>query len=66
MYIFYILYVNFLPVGHTHEDVDQFFSRIAWQLRKKGAGSIPGMSLLALSFNACIIMQLQFAVTVAI
>jgi len=34
--------INFLPVGHTHEDVDQFFSRIALQLRKNGAESIPG------------------------
>ena len=34
--------VNFLPVGHTHEDVDQFFSRVAAQLRKSGAESIPG------------------------
>ena len=34
--------VNFLPVGHTHEDVDNFFSRIASQLRKTGAESVPG------------------------
>ena len=33
-------------MGHTHEDVDQFFSRIAAQLRKKGAESIPGKSTL--------------------
>ena len=55
-YIFFVLFVavlvytslilkvsvNFLPVGHTHEDVDQFFSRIASQLRKTGAESVPG------------------------
>ncbi|KAL5468782.1 hypothetical protein EMCRGX_G029899 [Ephydatia muelleri] len=29
--------INFLPVGHTHEDVDQFFSRISEGLRKNGA-----------------------------
>ena len=23
------VYLNFLPVGHTHEDIDQFFSRIS-------------------------------------
>ena len=31
--------VSFLPVGHTHEDIDQFFSRIAVVLRKKDAHS---------------------------
>lgn len=35
--------INFLPVGHTHEDVDQFFSRISVQLRKNGAESIPDL-----------------------
>ena len=25
----------FMPVGHTHEDIDAFFSRIAKQVRKK-------------------------------
>lgn len=24
--------VHFLPVGHTHEDIDQMFSRWGWQL----------------------------------
>ena len=31
--------VSFLPVGHTHEDIDQFFSRISKTLRKTGAHS---------------------------
>ena len=34
--------MNFLPVGHTHEDVDQFFSRVATQLRKTGAECVEG------------------------
>ena len=29
----------FLPVGHTHEDIDQFFSRVAVYLRKNNARS---------------------------
>ena len=31
--IFERVYVCFLPVGHTHEDIDQMFSRIAMALR---------------------------------
>ena len=31
--------VSFLPVGHTHEDIDQFFSRIAMYLRTRDAHS---------------------------
>ncbi len=34
--------VNFLPVGHTHEDIDQFFSRISTQLNQTGAETLPG------------------------
>ena len=34
--------INFLPVGHTHEDVDQFFSRISEGLRKNGAETFYG------------------------
>ncbi|KAJ8018150.1 hypothetical protein HOLleu_44019 [Holothuria leucospilota] len=26
-------YIHFLPVGHTHEDIDQMFSCVARQLR---------------------------------
>ena len=35
--------VNFLPVGHTHEDVDQMFSRLSEYLKKQGAESLNGM-----------------------
>ena len=41
-YLFIQVQVNFLPVGHTHEDVDQLFSKIAAELRRGGAESIPG------------------------
>lgn len=34
--------VNFLPVGHTHEDVDQFFSRVGARLRRVGAETLLG------------------------
>ena len=34
--------VNFLPVGHTHEDVDQFFSKISAHLSRVGAETING------------------------
>ena len=27
-------YMNFLPVGHTHEDIDQFFSRVSTYSRR--------------------------------
>ena len=37
--LFERIYVCFLPVGHTHEDIDQFFSRIAIRLRKFDAWS---------------------------
>ena len=35
--------VNFLPFGHTHEDVDQLFSKISAEIRRAGAESIPGL-----------------------
>lgn len=37
MAVFDKVIVGFLPVGHTHEDIDQFFSRIAMFMRKHGA-----------------------------
>ena len=30
--------MNFLPVGHTHEDVDKLFSRIGDKIQKSGSG----------------------------
>ena len=32
--------INFLPVGHTHEDVDQFFSRLSVYLKKVPAQTV--------------------------
>jgi len=36
-------YINFLPVGHTHEDIDQFFSRLSLYLRKNNAPDVPAL-----------------------
>ncbi|XP_077869749.1 uncharacterized protein LOC144361813, partial [Saccoglossus kowalevskii] len=33
--IFEEVYFSFLPVGHTHEDVDQMFSKIAGKIKKR-------------------------------
>ena len=35
--VFKKVVIGFLPVGHTHEDIDQFFSRIATQMRLNDA-----------------------------
>ena len=37
--IFDIIELSFLPVGHTHEDIDQFFSRIAMKMHTVDAVS---------------------------
>ena len=36
-HVFSQVYLSFLPVGHTHEDVDQYFSKIAGHLRTNDA-----------------------------
>lgn len=36
------VFVHFLPVGHTHEDIDQMFSRIAVRLSKTNALFLDG------------------------
>jgi hypothetical protein len=38
-HVFTEVILGFLPVGHTHEDIDQFFSRVALYLRKHDATS---------------------------
>ena len=35
--------INFLPVGHTHEDIDQLFSKISETIRHNGCESLPGV-----------------------
>lgn len=37
--IFTEIIISFLPVGHTHEDIDQFFSRLAIYLHCHNAVS---------------------------
>ena len=39
--IFQEVEVHFLPVGHTHTDIDQTFSLIGSRLREEGAFSMP-------------------------
>ncbi|XP_053381316.1 uncharacterized protein LOC123543812 [Mercenaria mercenaria] len=39
--IFKEVYMSFLPVGHTHEDVDAAFSKISEKLKVKDAETIP-------------------------
>ena len=38
--VFNVAELHFLPVGHTHIDVDQFFSRVAMQLRVRNAPTL--------------------------
>lgn len=37
------VWLSFLPVGHTHEDIDQFFSRVSVYLRQHDARSRIGI-----------------------
>jgi hypothetical protein len=38
--VFENIYVSFLPVGHTHEDIDQLFSRLAVALASRDCHSL--------------------------
>lgn len=50
--VFREIVVSFLPVGHTHEDIDQMFSRFAIALRKADFLSRHGMGeVLARSYH---------------
>ena len=42
--VFEIIYLSFLPVGHTHEDIDQMFSRISLWLRHNNVFSRPALT----------------------
>ena len=48
------VYISFLPKGHTHEDIDQFFSRIAAYLAKHDCPS-------PLAFVDCVEKSFTFA-----
>ena len=41
--------INFLHVGHTHADCDQFFSKISQRILKHGAESLGGQPIIRIS-----------------
>ena len=41
--IFQKVKVGFLLVGHTHDHIDQMFSRFSVTLRRKEVGSLPSL-----------------------
>ena len=44
---------DFLPVGHTHEDIDAFFGVLAQFIRLRDAYDIDGKSILMIGYNQC-------------
>ena len=50
--------IKFLPVGHTHEDVDQLFSKIGEEIRKLGCESFPGKNSLNQLFIHTFLLKL--------
>ena len=58
--------IGFLPVGHTHEDIDQLFSCISRHLHHKNAITIPGKliysPLIPLLFLMAFISELTKAI----
>jgi hypothetical protein len=44
MGVFQNVYVSFLPVGHTHEDIDQLFSRLATAMKYKNSVTMEEMA----------------------
>ena len=53
--------MNFLPVGHTHEDIDQLFSKISDEITKTGCESIPGKYFfMCISILLCTIHVLMY------
>lgn len=51
--------MNFLPVGHTEEDVDQFFSKVSIYLLCVGAETINGNLINIMCVHAAL-AQYQF------
>jgi hypothetical protein len=39
--VFREVYVNFMLVGHTHDDIDAFFGRWSMKLRKHDYSTVP-------------------------
>ena len=40
--LYFQIYLSFLMVGHTHEDIDQVFSRVSSYLKKNSAYTVGG------------------------
>lgn len=57
-YITYSLHVQvkmgFLPVGHTHEDIDQLFSCVSRYLQRHSVLTIPGYDYYGYSILTCV------------
>ncbi|XP_070534490.1 uncharacterized protein [Ptychodera flava] len=58
--IFEEIYVNFLPVGHTHENVDQMFSKISVGLKRANAYTVEDLiSIIESSYTPAIKVALS-------
>ena len=58
---FFFFFCDFLPVGHTHEDIDAFFGVLAQFIRLRDAYDIDGKSILIIKYNQGWDLYISFA-----